>query len=162
MQEIFALECHLCTALLDMQLQAWCQQSSMSVTVVGPMCSVWCYTEKASRPPPLPTCSPAPPLVGSFAPLPLLRPAPSSFRPPPFPPLPSHLPLLRSTLCARGWPSAAPDDGPPPGGRCAGALCVPTDAGGVYGVVRLSPPPQPARLYCSLALQRAALAEKIW
>ena len=36
----------------------------------------------------------------------------------PFPPLPSTssplpLPLLRSTLCARVWPSATPDDGPP-------------------------------------------------
>ena len=88
-------------------------------------------------------------------------------------PLPSPLPLLRSTLCARGWPSATPDDPPPR------ALCVPAEAGGVYGVVRLSPPPQPARLlsqpassagpppqparlYCSWASQRAALAEKIW
>ena len=39
---------------------------------------------------------------------------------------------------------------------------VPAEAGGVYGVVRLSPPAQPARMYCSWALQRAALAENIW
>ena len=95
---------------------------------------------------PAPTCSPAPPLVGSFDPLPLLRPAPSSFRHPPFPPPPLPLPLLRSTLCARGWPSASPDDEPTPGGGGGGALCVTAEAGGGYGGVWLSPPPQPARL----------------
>ena len=35
--------------------------------------------------------------------------------------------------------------GPPQAGG-GGALCVPAEVGGVYGVVRLSPPPQPARL----------------
>ena len=40
----------------------------------------------------------------------------------------SHTPtlstaLLRSTLCARGWPSATPDDGPPQAGG-AGDCCV--------------------------------------
>ena len=48
-----------------------------------------------------------------------------SVPPPPLPPLPSPHPLLRSTLCARGWPSAPPDDGPPPGGGVgAGGRCV--------------------------------------
>ena len=42
----------------------------------------------------------------------------------------------------------------PPGG---GALRVPAEVGGVCGVVWLSPP-----VYCSLASQRAALAERIW
>ena len=36
--------------------------------------------------------------------------------------------------------------GPPPGRGGGGALCVPAEAGGVYGVVRPSPPPQPGRL----------------
>ena len=41
-------------------------------------------------------------------------------------------------------PSATPDDGPTQaGGGGGGPRCVPAEAG---GVVRLSPPPQPARL----------------
>ena len=53
-------------------------------------------------------------------------------------------------------PSATPDDGPP---RWGGALRVPAEAGGDYGVEWLSPP-----VYCSWASQRAlaALAERIW
>ena len=59
---------------------------------------------------------------------------------PPFPcseacrvPGAGHLPLLMT-----GPPQA--------GGRGRGPLRVPAEAGGVYGVARLSPPPQPARL----------------
>ena len=44
---------------------------------------------------------------------------------PPFPSpsSPPPLPLLRSTLCARGWPSATPGDGSPQAGG-AGDCCV--------------------------------------
>ena len=84
----------------------------------------------------------------NLSPPPHPRSAPSSFRPPPLfsppplPPLPcsearrvpgaGHLPHLMTGSPRQG------------GGR--GPLRVSAEAGGVYGVVRLSPPPQPARL----------------
>ena len=83
-------------------------------------------------------------------------PAPGSIvlSPPPFPrsetrraPGAGHLPLLMMA---------------PPQARGGWARCVPAEAGGVYGGVRLSPPAQLARLYCSWASQRTALAERIW
>ena len=51
--------------------------------------------------------------------------------------------LARHLLCVDIMRYGRP---PPPGGGGGGPLRVPAEAGGVYGVVRLSPPPQPARL----------------
>ena len=75
------------------------------------------------------------------------------------PPLPQP-PVLRPW--AGPNPLPVPPRPPPHSRALGGPLCVPAEAGGVYGVVRLSPPAQPARLYCCWALQRAALAERIW
>ena len=61
-----------------------------------------------------------------FPPPPPSSPCPLILPSPPLSPPPPPLPVLRSTLCARGWPSATPDDGPPrrggAGGRCVSPL----------------------------------------
>ena len=93
----------------------------------------WVHSAAGPRlpPPPPATC---PPPLGTHQPIPrpprppphsrALLPRPGSgelILPPPLP-----LPLLRSTPCVRGWPSATPDDGPPQarGGGGGGGGCV--------------------------------------
>ena len=90
-----------------------------------------CSVIPATPSPPPTTRSLAPPPVRSSAPLPHLRPSPSSFIPPPSPP-----PLPRGWPCVLRCPPVPPDNGPPR----RRAPRVPAGADGVCVIVRLSPP----------------------